>query len=163
MITAYLSLGSNLGDRARHLEEALDCLEAGEVHVARRSSLYETEPLEFREQPWFLNMVAEVATPLSPHELLSRILEIARKLGRIRVTPKGPRTIDIDILLYGGLVVNTDELQIPHPRLAERRFVLEPLAELAPEFRYLLERLDGQMTRKYGSLKKKPDTGQASG
>lgn len=160
---AYLSLGSNLGDRARHVEEALECLEDEKVHVARRSSVYETEPQEFLNQPWFLNMVAEVETSLSPHELLSRILDIETRLGRIRLTPKGPRIIDIDILLYGTLVVDTRELQIPHPRLGERRFVLEPLAELAPQFRDLLERLEGQITRKYESSKKEPDAGQASG
>lgn len=160
---AHLSLGSNLGDRAGHLKDALDCLEGDDVHVVRRSSVYETEPQEFLSQPWFLNMVAEVETTLSPHELLSRILGIERNLGRIRVTPKGPRIIDIDILLYGELTVDTDELQIPHPRLGERRFVLEPLAELVPEFGNSLEKLQGQITRKYDSSKKEPNAGQASG
>lgn len=136
MKTAYLSLGSNLGDRAQNLEKALDHLELGGVHVARRSSLYETEPQELRDQPWFLNMVVEVETRLFPLQLLTRVLRIERDMGRERLVPKGPRIVDIDILLYGPHVVNVPQLQIPHPGLTARRFVLEPLVELAPHLRH---------------------------
>jgi 2-amino-4-hydroxy-6-hydroxymethyldihydropteridine diphosphokinase len=134
--TVYLSLGSNLGDREGHLRTALERLTAAEVHVARRSSVYETEPRDLREQPWFLNMALEAQTDLFPMQLLARILNIEREMGRQRRTPKGPRTIDIDILLYGNAVIGVATLQVPHPRLAERRFVLEPLAEIAPDLRH---------------------------
>jgi 2-amino-4-hydroxy-6-hydroxymethyldihydropteridine diphosphokinase len=137
LTTAYLALGSNLGDREANLRKALECLEttAG-VRVLRRSSIYETEPQEMREQPWFLNQVVEIGTTLSPIELLARIREIELELGRERVVAKGPRAIDIDILFYEDAIIGTTELQIPHPRLADRRFVLEPLAELAPDLRH---------------------------
>jgi 2-amino-4-hydroxy-6-hydroxymethyldihydropteridine diphosphokinase len=156
--TVYLSLGSNLGDRAQHLEDALKSLEAGGVHIKRRSSIYETEPQELRSQPWFLNLVAEAETSLFPVRLLKRILKIERDLGRQRVTPKGPRTLDIDILLYGRFAVATPELTIPHRAMTERRFVLEPLAELAADLRHpvsgktikeLLGSLTNQTVRKW--------------
>lgn len=133
---AYLSLGSNLGDRERNLRDALDLLAGPGLRVVRVSSFYETEPLEVRDQPWFLNAVAEVETELFPKQLLARIQKVEQQLGRKRTAPKGPRTIDIDILLYGSAVIDAEELQVPHPRLAERRFVLEPLAELAPDLRH---------------------------
>ncbi|MDQ6759431.1 MAG: 2-amino-4-hydroxy-6-hydroxymethyldihydropteridine diphosphokinase [Acidobacteriota bacterium] len=132
MKTAYLSLGSNLGNREENLRRALDLLREAGVRVAKSSSIYETEPQDVREQPWFLNMVIEVETALFPKQLLGRIHKIERELGRKRTVPKGPRTIDIDILLYGSLVMDSAELEIPHPRMAERRFVLEPLQEIAP-------------------------------
>ena len=140
MKTVYLALGANIGERARNLERALDALEAEGVHIVRRSSLYETEPRDVRDQPWFLNLVVEAETILLPRQLLSTIRRIEKNLGRKRVIAKGPRTIDIDILLFGRFVVDTPELQIPHPRLHERRFVLEPLAELAPELRHPVTR-----------------------
>ncbi|HXE04419.1 MAG TPA: 2-amino-4-hydroxy-6-hydroxymethyldihydropteridine diphosphokinase [Bryobacteraceae bacterium] len=136
MKTVYLALGANIGERERNLARALDALETGGVHIVRRSSLYETEPRDLRDQPWFLNLVVETETSLLPRQLLSTIRRIEKNLGRKRVIAKGPRTIDIDILLFGRFVVDTPELQIPHPRLHERRFVLEPLAELAPELRH---------------------------
>jgi len=132
----YLSLGSNLGDREANLRRALEHLESEHVRVLRRSSIYETEPQDLREQPWFLNLVVEAETSLSPDELLTKIHVIEAQLGRKREVPKGARTIDIDLLFYDNAVVATPELQIPHPRLAERRFVLEPLAELAPQLRH---------------------------
>ncbi len=132
----YLSVGSNLGDRERNLRDALDLLAGPRLRVVRVSSFYETEPLEVRDQPWFLNAVAEVETDLFPKQLLARIQKVEQQLGRKRTAPKGPRTIDIDILLYGSAVIDAEELQVPHPRLAERRFVLEPLAELAPDLRH---------------------------
>jgi 2-amino-4-hydroxy-6-hydroxymethyldihydropteridine diphosphokinase len=134
--TVYLGLGSNVGDRENNLREALERLDAERIRVLRRSSLYETEPQELRGQPWFLNAVVEAETDLFPRQLLGCIQNIEREMGRRRVTPKGPRNIDVDILFYGRAVIDTPELKTPHPRIALRRFVLEPLAEIAPEFRH---------------------------
>jgi 2-amino-4-hydroxy-6-hydroxymethyldihydropteridine diphosphokinase len=134
--TVYLGLGSNVGERETNLREAVERLEAAGIHVACRSSLYETEPLELRDQPWFLNAVVQVETDLFPLQLLGCVQNIEREMGRQRVTPKGPRNIDIDVLFYGRSVIDTPELQTPHPRIAQRRFVLEPLAEIAPELRH---------------------------
>ena len=136
MKTAYLSLGSNLRDREQHLGSAIERLESSGIRVIRRSSVYETEPQELRSQPWFLNMVVEVESALFPMQLLHAIQKIEKQLGRKRLVAKGPRTIDIDILLFGGFVVSTSALEIPHPRFPQRRFVLEPLAELAPDLRH---------------------------
>ncbi len=136
MKTAYLALGSNVGDREANLRTAVSRLESDEVRIVRRSSLYETAPREMLDQPWFLNAVVEVETSLFPMQLLARVREIERRMGRRRVAPKGPRNIDIDILFYGRSVIASAELEVPHPRIAERRFVLEPLAEIAPDFRH---------------------------
>jgi 2-amino-4-hydroxy-6-hydroxymethyldihydropteridine diphosphokinase len=133
--TVYIGLGSNLGDRANNLRAARERLEASGVRIRRGSSLYETEPRERFDQPWFLNQVIEAETTLFPRQLLARLLLIEREMGRTRVTPKGPRTIDLDILLFGNAVVHAAGLEIPHPRLSQRRFVLEPLAELVPDLR----------------------------
>lgn len=133
--TVYLSLGSNLGDRAANLETAIQNLrELGTVSA--RSSLYETEPVEVERQPWFLNCVVAVETELMPKQFLSRALAIEQKMGRRRTQPKGPRIIDIDVLLFGASILNTPALTIPHPAMHERRFVLEPLAEIAPDVRH---------------------------
>jgi 2-amino-4-hydroxy-6-hydroxymethyldihydropteridine diphosphokinase len=131
---AYVGLGSNLGDRAGNLLLAVrGMLDAGFV-VARLSSIYETEPVDVTEQPVFLNMVAELRITLfSPEQTLARLLRIEYALGRRRTIKRGPRTIDLDLLLYGNERSATEFLQLPHPRLHERRFVLTPLAELAPE------------------------------
>jgi 2-amino-4-hydroxy-6-hydroxymethyldihydropteridine diphosphokinase len=137
---AYLGLGSNLGDRRGHLERALDLIRAAGIEVRRVSSIYETEPVDCRAPAWFLNCVVEAETELMPMQLLQRLKKIERQLGRRREVPRGPRTIDIDILLYGNCVVETAALTIPHPRLAERRFVLEPLRELAPDRRHPVTR-----------------------
>lgn len=128
----YLGLGSNLGDCKGNLDEALVHLAAGGVKILRQSSLYETEPRDLRQQPWFLNSVIEVETRMFPRQLLARIHHIEKAMGRRRTVSKGPRVIDVDILLCGRVSMQTPELVIPHPRMAERRFVLEPLAELAP-------------------------------
>jgi 2-amino-4-hydroxy-6-hydroxymethyldihydropteridine diphosphokinase len=136
MKTVYLSLGSNIGDRAGNIARAVEALGARGVHVARRSSLYETEPLELREQPWFLNCAVEGETELLPRQLMNALLEIEREMGRTRRVPKGPRVIDMDILFFGNSALSTPELEIPHPRMAERRFVLVPFAEIAPEARH---------------------------
>lgn len=132
METAYLSLGSNLGDRLANLNEALGRLEAEEVTVAARSSIYETEPMDVPDQPWFFNMVVRAETLHQPSALLAILLKIEIEMGRHRHFKGGPRTIDLDILLYGCQRVNLPNLQIPHPRMQRRRFVLLPLAELSP-------------------------------
>ena len=116
----------------------MERLESDETRVLRRSSVYETAPQELRDQPWFLNAVVEVETSLLPKQLLARVQRIERQMGRERVTPKGPRNIDIDILFYGRTVIRTAELEVPHPRIGLRRFVLEPLAEIAPDLRHPL-------------------------
>jgi 2-amino-4-hydroxy-6-hydroxymethyldihydropteridine diphosphokinase len=132
----YLSLGSNVGDREGNLRKAI-----GRLSVLRISPIYETEPVDHTDQPWFLNLVVEAETELSPHELLATTSRIEQELGRVHDFPKGPRTIDIDILLFGDQIVNTPDLQIPHPRMAERRFVLAPLADLAPDLQHPLTHL----------------------
>jgi 2-amino-4-hydroxy-6-hydroxymethyldihydropteridine diphosphokinase len=131
--TAFLSLGSNLGDREALLKEALERLQAAGVRTVRRSSIHETEPQDFRDQPWFLNMAVQVETDLAPRALLGIIQKIEAEMGRQRSIPKGPRTIDIDILFYADQVISTPELEVPHPRLTERHFVLDPLSEIAPD------------------------------
>jgi 2-amino-4-hydroxy-6-hydroxymethyldihydropteridine diphosphokinase len=139
MKTVYLSLGSNLGDRAANLRVALERLSAV-LSGLRVSPVYETEPVDYTGQGWFLNLVVEGQTELFPKLLLARTARIERTLGRVRTVPKGPRTIDIDILLYGDSVVRSPQLEIPHPRMAERRFVLAPLADLAPTLRHPVTR-----------------------
>ena len=136
MKTVYLGLGSNIGDREEHLRAAVERLAAGDLRIVRVSPVYETEPLEMTAQRWFLNQVAEAETSLFPKQLLARVGRIERTLGRVRGAPNAPRTIDIDILLYASAVVRTAELEIPHPRMANRRFVLAPLADLCPELRH---------------------------
>jgi 2-amino-4-hydroxy-6-hydroxymethyldihydropteridine diphosphokinase len=128
----YLSLGSNVGDRQANLRNAIGhLLELG--NVVEVSSYYETEPVEFTDQPWFLNCAVAVQTELIPREFLAGIQAIEKSMGRQRTQPKGPRTIDIDILLFGQQTINAPQLKVPHPAMTERRFVLEPLAEIAPE------------------------------
>ena len=117
------------------LQAAIDRLHSSDLRVKRVSSVYKTEPQERRNQHWFLNTAVEAETDLFPRQLLARIAKIEQQLGRRRMLAKGPRTIDIDILFYGSFIVDTPELTIPHPRLAERRFVLAPMVELAPELR----------------------------
>jgi 2-amino-4-hydroxy-6-hydroxymethyldihydropteridine diphosphokinase len=136
MKTIYLALGSNVGDRLHNLQGALNLLVAPDLRIIRTSSIYETEPVGFTSQRWFLNMALEAETGLFPMQLLWRLGKIERQLGRIRTMPNGPRTIDIDILLYGKAVVHSATLEIPHPRMASRRFVLAPLAELVGELRH---------------------------
>ena len=132
----YLGLGSNIGDREGNLRATLDRLPAVGVEILRTSPIYETEPVDYTNQRWFLNLVAEARTGLLPLQLLSRTSRIERELGRVRTIGKGPRTIDIDILLYGRSVIRSARLEVPHPRMPARRFVLAPLADLAPELRH---------------------------
>ena len=157
MITAYLSLGSNLGRREEFLRQAVRLLESDKVRVTRWSGVYETEPVGPVAQPWFLNLAVEIQTSLAPQALLEHTQRVETLLGRRREIAGGPRTADIDILLYGELVFLTAELVIPHPRMSERRFVLEPLAELAPTLRHpetnltvaeMLARVSGQSVRR---------------
>ena len=132
---AYLSLGSNVGDRASNLNTAIVHLRSvGEVVAV--SSFYETEPVEFTAQPWFLNCAVTLDTEKTPKQLLAGILDIEQRVGRHRAQKKGPRIIDIDILLFGDSIVKNPGLTIPHPAMHERRFVLEPLAEIAPDVRH---------------------------
>jgi 2-amino-4-hydroxy-6-hydroxymethyldihydropteridine diphosphokinase len=135
MKTVYLGLGSNVGDREAMLQAAVDQLHSQEVSIIRLSPVYETEPMDLPGQRWFLNLVAEVHTALFPLQLLARIGKIEQRLGRRRLVAKGPRSIDIDILLYGNFVIHTSSLVIPHERLTQRRFVLVPLLELTPDLR----------------------------
>jgi 2-amino-4-hydroxy-6-hydroxymethyldihydropteridine diphosphokinase len=128
----YLSLGSNLGDREGHLREALARLEANGRIVAL-SSFYETEPVEVTDQAWFLNGAVAFETAESPEELIASILRIEHRMGRNRTQRKGPRIIDIDILLFDDTILDSPALTIPHPAMHERRFVLQPLAEIAAE------------------------------
>ena len=134
MTRAFVGLGSNLGDREATLSQALELL-AGEpgVELRRVSTFRDTEPVGFLDQPRFLNAAAEVETELPAAELLARLLDVERRLGRVRGGPRfGPRTIDLDLLLYGDETIREPGLRVPHPRLHERRFALEPLAELDP-------------------------------
>jgi len=139
--TVYLSLGSNVGDRAKNLKDAIAALADAGVEVVRVSSIYETEPVDLREQPWFLNCVVEAQTNLPPLGLLEALRAIEARLGSKKLVPKGPRVIDVDILLYGAETIDTPELQVPHPRMHLRRFVLAPLAEIAPQSRHPVSRL----------------------
>jgi 2-amino-4-hydroxy-6-hydroxymethyldihydropteridine diphosphokinase len=131
--TAYLGLGSNLGDRRQHLAEAVRRLHAGPaLQVIKVSSVYESSPVGVTAQPDFLNLVVQVATTHAPHELLAECLRVETDLGRVRGERWGPRTIDIDLLLYGDMRIDDECLNVPHPRMHERSFVLVPLAEIAP-------------------------------
>jgi 2-amino-4-hydroxy-6-hydroxymethyldihydropteridine diphosphokinase len=164
---AYLSLGSNLGNRSANLGTAVANLaHMGEVVAV--SSYYETEPIEFTAQPWFLNCVVKLETRKMPAPLLADILELEQAMGRRRLQTKGPRSIDIDILLFSDLIVNAKGLTIPHPAMHERRFVLEPLAEIAPDVLHpVLQRTirelrdclpQGQVVQRVGTLL--PKTGK---
>lgn len=136
MKAAYLSFGSNRGDRRANIEKAIQELAARDVRVLCMSSYYRTQPIDFLPQPWFLNCVAEASTDLMPMQLLSVCKVVERALGRRPGVPKGPRPIDIDILFYENTVIHSSELTVPHPAMAARKFVLVPLAEIAPDVRH---------------------------
>ena len=135
-VTCYVSLGSNLGDREGYLRAALQGLaELPEVEITALSSLYDTAPVGETDQPRFLNLVAQLRVSLPPLELLHACQALENDLGRTRERHWGPRTLDLDVLLYGDVISDDPELTLPHPRLAERQFVLAPLAEIAPDLR----------------------------
>ena len=128
----YLSLGSNIGETRKNLEEAMEAL-AEKVEITAVSSYYETEPVGYKDQSWFLNIAVAGETVLAPYDLLSFTQSIEQGMGRVKLIRFGPRNIDIDILLYDDLILKDDALTIPHPRMTERAFVVEPLYEIAPE------------------------------
>jgi 2-amino-4-hydroxy-6-hydroxymethyldihydropteridine diphosphokinase len=130
----FLSIGSNLDNPERNLRAALNNLSASNLPMVSKSSIYRTEPVDFLDQPEFLNLACEVRCSMTPDQLLKTCQLIEREMGRIRLKNKGPRIIDIDILYFGKRVINGKGIEIPHPRILFRRFVLEPLAEIAPEF-----------------------------
>jgi len=130
--TVYFSLGSNVGEREGNLRAAIAALGDAGVRVTRVSSFYETEPVDFLEQAWFLNCAVEGETEVPALELLRALRGIELRMGSKKLVAKGPRLIDMDILLYGSETIDTKELQVPHPRMQLRRFVLVPLAEIAP-------------------------------
>lgn len=133
MATVYLSLGSNLGDRVQNLKEAIKRIERSDkISIKKISSVYETDPVGYENQPWFLNLVLQVDTSLAPCPLLEQLLSIEEQMGRKRGEKWGSRNIDVDVLFYDDLIVDSDDLTIPHPRMHERRFVLVPLAQIAP-------------------------------
>lgn len=130
----YLGIGTNIGDRLSNIKQALQLLEKVDgVIVERISSIYETEPVGYREQPFFFNLVSQIRTQLPPKQLLKETQQIEQQLKRVRTVRWGPRTIDIDILLFGDCIIHQPDLIIPHPRMLQRSFVLIPLEELAPE------------------------------
>ena len=136
MATVYLALGSNIGDREANLRQAVRRLTEAAIRVSKLSSFYETEPLDYLEQPWFLNAVLEAQTELTPAQLLATLRQVESQMGSKKPFPKGPRLIDLDILLYGDQTINSPDLQVPHPRMLQRNFVLVPLAEIAPSLRH---------------------------
>jgi 2-amino-4-hydroxy-6-hydroxymethyldihydropteridine diphosphokinase len=136
MTGVFLSLGSNIGDRAANLHAAIAALPEAGFRVQKVSSLYETEPVDYLKQDWFLNCVVEGESELPAGALLTKLREIEARMGSKRVIAKGPRILDIDILLFGDETIATPELQVPHPRMTQRRFVLVPLAEISPELRH---------------------------
>jgi len=136
MATVYIALGSNIGEREENLREAIRRLIASVVRVTKTSSVYETEPVDYLDQPWFLNSVLEAQTELAAGELLAELRRIESQMGSQKPFAKGPRLIDLDILLYDGATIHTPELEVPHPRMLLRNFVLVPLAEIAPNLRH---------------------------
>ncbi|GAA4721668.1 2-amino-4-hydroxy-6-hydroxymethyldihydropteridine diphosphokinase [Brevibacillus fulvus] len=164
VVEAYLALGSNMGDRNRLLSQAVKALAAvPQIELQRISAVYETDPVGYVEQEAFLNMAVAVQTTLTPERLLDEVLSIEQQLGRVRTVRWGPRTIDLDILLYGDQRVDTPALQIPHPAMAERAFVLIPLADIWPQAKplpvigktidqCLVSAVDARGVKKWGTI-----------
>ncbi|HEY2119047.1 MAG TPA: 2-amino-4-hydroxy-6-hydroxymethyldihydropteridine diphosphokinase [Candidatus Acidoferrum sp.] len=136
MTTVYLALGSNVGSREENLRKAVALLAEAAVKIKNISSVYETEPVDYLDQDWFLNSVLQAETNLAPLDLLKAMRGIETAMGSKKAFAKGPRLIDLDILLYGDQLIETPELQVPHPRMLGRRFVMVPLAEIAPDLRH---------------------------
>ena len=136
MTTVYIALGTNVGDREHNLRGAIRLLAEAGMRIVKISSIYETEPVDYLEQAWFLNAVLEAQTDLPALDLLHQLRSIESAMGSKKAFAKGPRLIDLDILLYGGESIATPELQVPHPRMLQRRFVLVPLAEIAPNLHH---------------------------
>jgi 2-amino-4-hydroxy-6-hydroxymethyldihydropteridine diphosphokinase len=134
--TVFLSLGSNVGEGEKNLRAAIAFLPEAGVDVKKVSSFYETEPVDLLQQPWFLNCVVQGETVVPAVELLRELREIERRMGSKKLIARGPRLIDVDILIYGEQVIDTAELQVPHPRMHLRRFVLAPLTEIAPDLKH---------------------------
>ena len=132
----FLSLGSNIGDREKNLRAAIAALPEVGVQIKKVSSIYETEPVDLLEQPWFLNCVVEGETVVPPAALLKELRALEKRMGSKKPVPRGPRLIDLDILVYGQQTIDSPELQVPHPRMHLRRFVLAPLAEVAPDLKH---------------------------
>jgi len=164
-VISFIGIGSNQGDPAARCNEAFSRLsQAGGIKLLRKSLLYRSEPVGFKEQDWFINVAAEIRTRLDPHGFLAELQGIENSMGRVRGEKWGPRVIDLDILLYGQEIIEDDDLIIPHPELHRRRFMLEPLFELAPyaihpvfgiSVRGLMERLeDGSKVYPYRAGKK---------
>jgi 2-amino-4-hydroxy-6-hydroxymethyldihydropteridine pyrophosphokinase len=147
MAIAYIGLGSNLGEREKHLENAIQHLASRRpVTILKKSSVIETDPVDYRDQPRFLNQVIIIETSLAPHDLLRELKQAEIDLGRTKSFPKGPRTIDLDILLYDDIMLKTDDLTIPHPEIKNREFILRHLIELDPEL------IDPATGKKYREL-----------
>jgi len=136
MPVVYIALGTNVGDRQANLREARRLLSEAGIRISKLSSIYETEPVDYLDQPWFLNAVLEAWTELPAAQLLSTLRQMESQMGSKKPFAKGPRLIDLDILLYGSETIDTTELQVPHPRMLQRNFVLAPLAEVAPTLRH---------------------------
>ena len=136
MATVYLALGSNVGNREENLRRAITLLGPAGAKVKKTSSFYETEPVDFLDQAWFLNAVLKAETDMAPLDLLRALRAIESAMGSKKALAKGPRLIDLDILLYGDQTINSPGLQIPHPRMLQRKFVLVPLVEIAPDLRH---------------------------
>jgi len=153
VVTAYIGLGANLGDREANINKALvELVRFGAGRLTRVSSIYETEPVGIREQPDFLNAVVEIETEIGPTGLLAALSEIERRIGREKTVKWGPRKIDLDILLYGDKSFAEDNLEIPHPEMHQRAFVLTPLAEIAPQAKHPVSGLTArQMSERIGS------------
>jgi len=132
----FLSLGSNVGDRENNLRAAIAALPELGVQIKQVSSIYETEPVDLLEQPWFLNCVVKGETTVPPVELLKKLRALEKRMGSKKLVARGPRLIDLDILVYGQQTMDSPELQVPHPRMHLRRFVLTPLAEIAPDLKH---------------------------
>ena len=136
MAIVYLALGSNIGNREHNLREAIRLLGQSSIHITKLSSFYETEPVDYLDQPWFLNAVLEAQTDLPAAQLLATLRHIESQMGSKKPFAKGPRLIDLDILLYDDATIDTPDLQVPHPRMLQRNFVLAPLAEISPALRH---------------------------